>query len=249
MVISIVCPVCQGPCAELDAVDFEKSCAVAQPSPPSESSVTYVLCEECGFCFAPEFASWSIEEFEARIYNNDYLRFDPDYVETRPRANAQSLVGTFPNPTGIRHMDYGGGSGLMSRILRDAGWDSTSYDPFVNRTLTVQTLGQFDLVTAYEVFEHVPDVARLMSDLSTLVRADGIVIFSTLLTDGNLAPGQRLTWWYAAPRNGHISLYSTRSLVLLGARGGFNLGSYSANLHAYWRRVPRWAAQILKGPT
>ncbi len=61
----------------------------------------------------------------------------------------------------------------------------------------------------------------LMGDLSALLKDDGIVIFSTLLSDGNVAERQRLTWWYASPRNGHISLYSRDSLEHLAARGGF----------------------------
>jgi hypothetical protein len=35
-------------------------------------------------------------------------------------------------------------------------------------------------------------------------------MFSTLLSDGNIKLGQKLTWWYASPRNGHISLFSRR---------------------------------------
>ena len=38
------------------------------------------------------------------------------------------------------------------------------------------------------------------------------MLFSTALSDGGLARNQRLRWWYASPRNGHISLFSHRSV-------------------------------------
>jgi hypothetical protein len=103
-------------------------------------------------------------------------------------------------------------------------------------------------VTAYEVFEHVPDVPDLIDKLSSLVSDDGLVLFSTLVSDGSIAPKQRLTWWYASPRNGHISLFSRESLARLGARKRFKFGSFSPNLHVFWRSVPEWAAHFLREP-
>ena len=83
---------------------------------------------------------------------------------------------------------------------------------------------------------------HLVSTLRSLVEEDGIVLFSTFVSDGKIARNQRLQWWYASPRNGHISLFSRTSLGLLGEKAGFKLVSCSANLHAYWREMPPWAA-------
>jgi SAM-dependent methyltransferase len=146
----------------------------------------------------------------------------------------------------IRHLDYGGGNGVLSAELFAAGWNSTSYDPFVDGPLRGD-LGRFNLVTSFEVFEHVPDVNHLIATLSSLVEEDGVVLFSTLLSDGSIARNQRVQWWYASPRNGHISLFSRRSLALLGAKEGFELVTFSPNLHAFWRRLPAWAAEIFRG--
>jgi 2-polyprenyl-3-methyl-5-hydroxy-6-metoxy-1,4-benzoquinol methylase len=96
------------------------------------------------------------------------------------------------------------------------------------------------------VFEHVPDPGRLAQDLVSLLDDDGLIFFSTLLSDGNLEPGKKLDWWYAAPRNGHISLYSAMSLTHLGAKHGLQFGSVSAGFHAFWRRVPPWAEHIIR---
>jgi 2-polyprenyl-3-methyl-5-hydroxy-6-metoxy-1,4-benzoquinol methylase len=116
----------------------------------------------------------------------------------------------------------------------------------VDQLVSLQDLGQFDLVTAYEVFEHVPDVRRLIADLAALLNPDGVVLFSTLLSDGDVSKWRPLSWWYAAPRNGHISLFSAKSLAALGAIEGFAIGSFSQDLHAYWKKIPAWAAHILR---
>ena len=241
------CPICGGQANAFDVVDFNKSCVEGSGTflPLSGIPVYYFRCGECGFCFAPELHRWAPEEFAAKIYNDDYIDVDPDWIETRPRGNAQHLTQLFgPAGTTIRHLDYGGGIGLMSDLLQGAGWQSRSYDPFVDKDVDVFGLGKFDLITSFEVFEHVPDATRLIADLVSLLADDGLIYFSTLLSEGQVVPGQRLGWWYAAPRNGHISLYTRKSLTLLGARHGLGFGSFTANLHAYWRRVPAWAQHL-----
>jgi SAM-dependent methyltransferase len=231
-------------------VDLNKSCEESRGRflPLAGVPVYYLVCGKCGFAFAPELYGWTLEEFSSRIYNDEYVLVDPDYIEARPRANAehlQSLIGD--KGRSLRHLDYGGGHGLLSDLLRDSGWQSMSYDPFVDREVSVADLGKFDLITAYEVFEHVPDVRGLATNLATLLDQDGITLFSTLISNGNLARNQRITWWYASPRNGHISLFSKESLYFLATREGMNFGSFSPNMHAFWRHVPPWAAHFLKG--
>jgi 2-polyprenyl-3-methyl-5-hydroxy-6-metoxy-1,4-benzoquinol methylase len=106
--------------------------------------------------------------------------------------------------------------------------------------------GKFNLITAFEVFEHVPDVDRLMQDLSNLIHAEGLILFSTLLSDDQIQTNQRLSWWYASPRNGHISLFSRKSLTLLAKRYGFRLTSFNQNLHAMWKALPQWSSHIIR---
>lgn len=245
----LTCPICKSSCSLLDAVDFNKSCS--EPGgrylPRAGIPISYALCNKCGFCFAPELYEWPLSKFEESIYNDDYILVDPEYIEIRPKSNADVLRSMFPNlPSGIRHLDYGGGNGLLVKLLRESNWQSASYDPFVDRSITPAQLGKFDLITAYEVFEHVPDPWKLMSDLRTLLSDDGLVVFSTLISDGNIHPGQKLSWWYASPRNGHISLFSRKALVMLAQESGFTFASCSAVLHALFRGKPSWASHLIR---
>lgn len=245
------CTVCQQPSSLLDVVDFNKSCEEVRGNflALSGEPCYYALCSHCGFCFAPEIANWSLEQFAEKIYNDQYGQVDPDYLETRPRLNAENLIAMFGQRKNLfRHLDYGGGQGLLADLLQKAGWQSVSYDPFVDRGPPDATLGQFGLITAFEVFEHVPDPPKLVAELRRLLAPDGVVLFSTLLSDDHIVPRQRLSWWYAAPRNGHISLFSRRSLALLGQNNGFNFGSFSPAFHTYFTTVPAWAEHLIRRP-
>jgi SAM-dependent methyltransferase len=248
MLERISCPICNAACSLLDVVDFNKSCEELRGKFLGLSGVPcyYTLCGGCGFCFAPEFAAWTPEQFEEKIYNDEYVLVDPEYIEIRPRANAASLVSIFGDRAhAIRHLDYGGGNGLLSSLLRESRWQSVSYDPFADKTVSIDQLGKFDLITAFEVFEHVPDPQRVMSDFGSLIAPDGMVMFSTLLSDGNIHRNQRINWWYASPRNGHISLFSKSSLAALARNNGVNYASFSEGFHVFFTQVPPWAAHII----
>jgi SAM-dependent methyltransferase len=242
------CPVCAADSYPLDVVDFNRSCIEGGGKflPLSGVPIYYFLCEACAFCFAPAICQWPISEFENRIYNDEYREVDPHYVYRRPLANANVLINWFADKyKQIRHLDYGGGTGLLSATLRDAGWNSNSYDPFTNKDVKPECMGQFNLITAYEVFEHVPDPKALINSMSALLEPDGVVLFSTILSDGHIKLNQRINWWYAAPRNGHISLFSKKSLTILVKREGFSLGSFSEGHHILWKTLPSWAQQLI----
>jgi SAM-dependent methyltransferase len=246
---NLVCPVCGGSCSLLDVVDFNKSCEELRGKFLSLAGIPvyYAYCSNCGFCFTPELYVWTLGEFEERIYNDEYVLVDPDYIESRPIGNAANLLSMFNNYTpSIRHLDYGGGNGLLVEIMKESNWESVSYDPFVDRNINIEQLGKFELITAFEVFEHVPDVQGLVSNLRSLLSPNGLILFSTLLSDGNIHPNQRISWWYASPRNGHISLHSRNSLAILAQDYGFNFASFSQGFHAFFTNVPTWAAHIIQ---
>jgi hypothetical protein len=244
---SAPCPVCRSMAPYFDTVDLNKSCEEANGLmlPPSGTPVDYYHCADCGFCFAPQMRAWSAAQFATKIYNQDYRLVDPDYLSVRPLGNAAMIDELFAASRGqLRHLDYGGGEGLLSRTLAQAGWNSLSFDPFVNHDMRIDTLGKFDLLTAFEVFEHVAELDVLLVNLQSLCSEDGLILFSTLLSDGHIVSGERLGWWYAAPRNGHISLFSQESLRRSLQKIDLQLGSFSPNLHLACRRLPPWASHL-----
>lgn len=244
------CAVCSGACEFQDVVDFNRSCEELRGLhlPHSGVPITYARCRFCGFCYAPEMYQWTRDQFAERVYNDDYHVVDPDFAEVRPKTQAEFIIPMLGDAAGsTRHLDYGGGQGRLTDLLTGAGFESVCYDPFETPDLDPRSLGQFDLITVFEVFEHVPDVNALMHDLLALRRPGGAILLSTLLSDQDIAPGKPLTWWYAAPRNGHISLFSHASLQLLANRYGFTLGSFDQVLHVMWTDPPPpWIAERIQ---
>jgi hypothetical protein len=114
------------------------------------------------------------------------VEVDPDYLRARSRNNADELGKLFSQAPVARQLDYGGGDGMLANILRGRGRDSSSCDSFLEHDQAGESRGQFDSIPAFEVFEHVPDVNALIRDLDRLRTPNGIVFFSTLVSDGEV---------------------------------------------------------------
>lgn len=242
------CPVCARAAELFDVVDFNKNCEENRGLflPLSGHPVYYARCGTCSYTYAPEFGTWTDQDFLDKIYNHDYIQVDPDYAVHRVLENAQLLNNFFgPYRQYIRHLDYGGGNGKLAALLRQAQWDSASYDPFPSTDADMDNFGQFNLITAFEVFEHVPDPCVLMENLDKLLQAgDGLVFFSTAISDGLINARERLNWWYVAPRNGHIGIFSTASLHALASRYRFTYSAMGRSFHVFYRNFPPWAEKL-----
>jgi SAM-dependent methyltransferase len=226
------CKICGAGAPVFGAVDFHKHCAepLGVRLPPAGRPVTYRRCDDCGFLFTRDFDGWDAGRFAAEIYNDDYITVDPEYREARPARLAQMVAGAFaPQRERLRLLDYGGGQGLTARLLRQAGFDATSWDPFVEGG--APPASRFDVITCFEVMEHAPDPAGVAAAIAALLAPGGMVLFSTLLQPADFA-AQGLGWWYVGPRNGHVSLYSADSLRRLWAGQGLAFSSFTDGMHA-----------------
>jgi len=231
------CKIC-GCAAELyGRVDFNRCCGELpeQKLPALGIPVHYHRCTGCGFLFTECFDDWTEDEFKQFIYNDDYVKVDPDYVEVRPAGIAAQMINQFgQDRSRIRILDYGGGNGLVARRLREAGFAHVeTYDPFTPE-FSARPDSKFDLITSYETVEHLPDPLSVFDVMVDLLTPSGVVLFSTLLQPPEL---ERLgmTWWYVGPRNGHVSLFSARALAVAWQRRGFTVSSFNPGLHLAFR--------------
>lgn len=238
------CKICGVPSPLFGVVDFHKSCIEAQGKRLAFSGypVYYRRCPQCAFTFTTAFDTWEWDDFRAHIYNDDYIVVDPDFVELRPASNAHLIAGSFPDAkTSLRILDYGGGNGVLAARLREAGFSATTYDPY--SVLNELPGERFDLVTCFEVLEHVPTPQETVARLVALLKQPGAILFSTLLQPKEFA-AMGLNWWYAGPRNGHVSLYSSQSLALLFQPHGMKVASFGDNLHLAYGQKPPFAAHL-----
>jgi hypothetical protein len=240
------CKICSGPAALFGVVDFNKQCEEQNGFrlPLSGVPVYYRRCKDCGFLFTDAFDDWSIEEFRTHIYNDDYLLCDPEYAQGRPVGNA-GLVEKFwgERKQSIRVLDYGGGNDALCATLRARGFPTAiSYDPIVPEYAR-RPEGKFDIVTCFETLEHMPDPVAGIGKIVEFAAEPGLVFYSTFTQPDNIeACG--LNWWYVAPRNGHISLFSQRSLAVAWSHYGYKTIAFNNCAHFAFRTLPSYLAHL-----
>jgi len=230
------CKICGGTAFPFDVVDFNKSCVDSlYPQGLCIIPVIYRICSQCQFIFTDFFDDYTGEQWRRYIYNDYYFKLDPDYLDVRPRQNARDLIafltGKKNSTTGL---DYGGGNGLTAALMRENGWNFSSYDPFDYSDMPPELIGHYNFCLAIEVFEHSPDPVNTLRDIVEKSSSGQLMIWiSTGMNDDKVSEKTRLTWPYAAPRNGHISLYSRKSMRILAGKFGLTFTSVRSSSHTH----------------
>lgn len=241
------CKCCNHASTLYDLCDFNKSCEEARGKflPLSGIPIYYYKCSHCDFIFTDDFDAASEEEFRQCVYNDDYIKVDPDYINVRPKNNAKMVSEAFARHLGeLSILDYGSGNGTLAKLLAQAGAkQADSYDPF-HTASNIRPQQKYELITAFEVVEHVPDPIATFRDIASLLgEKDSALLFSTLLQPDSI-DALKTSWWYIGPRNGHISIHSSKSLSLCLAAVGLRLTSYSQGIHFAYREMPSFAKHI-----
>ncbi len=162
-----------------------------------------------------------------------------------PQGNAALVNRLFPTIKPGRMLDYGGGNGVLAESLLATGFPHVeTYDPFVERYAT-RPAERFDCVICFEVVEHSTDPAHIFADLDAFLNDRGMILFSTLVQPADIDQ-QGLNWWYAGPRNAHVSLYTRESLAQVVQPLGFKLGSFSESYHVLFREIPDFARHLIR---
>jgi len=173
----------------------------------------FFLCGNCGSLQSEE-PYWLDE-----AYSDTVLAIDPGAGQRVLDCLALShfVMRLFGCRTSL---DYGGGAGLLCRLLRDIGHNSYWYDGYAApgyATGFSGTPGQhYDLVTSFEVVEHFPNPK---SDWDPLFAGDP----KALLIMTSLYEGQDANWWYIAPEEGqHIFFYSRKAIEWIARRYNYH---------------------------
>lgn len=123
-----------------------------------------------------------------------------------------------------RVLDYGGGAGILCRLLRDSGFDAYLYDRYAEPlyargfSLELDTIrsGELGMLCAVEVVEHCANPAE---DVGKLFRLRPQVMFVTTLPYRGEGEG----WWYLGPHTGqHVFFYSTACLQQFARTYGYD---------------------------
>lgn len=243
------CKCCNQMAQLYDVCDFSKSCEERSGLvlPLSGIPVYYYKCPNCSFIFTPQFDSGSHEEFKQHIYNDDYVKVDPEYVDKRPKDTARMVESAFGQyKESISILDYGGGSGKVEHLLKAAGFSNVdTYDPF-SEQYSKKPKGKYNLVFSVEVVEHVPNVKETFSEMQSFLAEDSMIVFTTLIQPDEIDK-VKARWWYISPRNGHISIHSQKSLRIVFNELGLNYVTASQSSHFAFTKIPEFAKHIFRG--
>lgn len=233
MPLSPDCPCCGNPCMAFDSAVIL-----------SHIEALYFRCPACGLV-RTEDPNWLDEAYSQPITALDIgLLGRCLHLAKVTEAAVRSMPGT------SRCLDWAGGYGVLTRLLRDRGLDFRHHDPHT-RNLFATDLegdpsGSWDLITLYEVFEHLTDP---LSDLKPLSESAPVLLFTTELLP---EPTPRLdSWWYYTPETGqHVTFYTSNALSALASRLGMSFVSDGKSFHAFYRpgALPRSTRWIIRNP-
>jgi len=203
----------------------------------------YQRCTACGYVCAED-PFWLEEAYAAPTPSTDTGRVTRN-IELADRVGP--LIDLYW-PRAQRFLDYGGGDGLFVRLMRDRGYDFRWHDPYSTPVFAgvphADMQENYDLVTAFEVFEHAPDPRSFIE--SMLARAPVLIFSTELVPATDNRPGE---WHYYTPEGGqHISFLTRAGLDALAQRAGLQAASDGRWLHVLSReRVSdRWLRRLEK---
>lgn len=202
-------------------------------------NVQYFHCTSCGF-LQTEKPFW-LEE----AYQNPINLSDTGIILRNQRLAriVTSLLFIVFDRKG-KFLDYAGGFGLFTRMMRDIGFDFYWHDPFTKNEMARgfdHVVGnRYSTVTSFESFEHFEDPVAELGKIMDL--CDSLIISTEPLPEPLPAPND---WWYYGTEHGqHISLFSKKSLRVLASK--LNAHCYSMdNVHIFTRKPLGWARSWL----
>jgi 2-polyprenyl-3-methyl-5-hydroxy-6-metoxy-1,4-benzoquinol methylase len=235
------CKICGNSAKIFGVADFNRSCRDGRGlvMPLLGVPIYYHRCARCGFLFTTYFDAFTFDEFSEYIYNDDYIKVDPDYELTRPTQWAESLVASLKPHKDLRILDYGGGNGKMAELLAASDiLNVVTYDPFVAKFKERPT-GKFDFIVCAEVVEHSPTPKETFADITGFMAETSAVMIGTLLQPHDIQQ-QAMNWWYLGPRNGHVSLYSWAAMQHMAHATNCLLTSVNPGTHVLRRGQAAW---------
>jgi SAM-dependent methyltransferase len=197
-------------------------------------------CTKCGLSFVAnprlDFAALYDAEYYAGRGADSFVDYieemeNPDSIRQYEWRGIYRAVVSLTGGRTVKWLDYGCGLGGLVRYARDRGMDDVfGYDDGFSAqwmtdhqipSLTGEQLqeleGQFDVITAIEVIEHLTDPVGAMGHIASLLKPGG----HFFVTTGNAEPHRdRLARWKYVHPDVHVAYFEPRTLTEVYRRAG-----------------------------
>ena len=191
-----------------------------------------VVCRKCATVYTP-YSPWYSSEFYYETYYKDESLSPPPFVQTR----LEEITAEFaPYRQTNRLLDIGCGAGNLLMAARKNGWNAQGLDVSSNAAKHVRGLGfevfhgelheaqfpagHFDVITAAEFLEHLPEPRLVLAEIARLLRPGGVLWTTTPHARGLSARVLGVKWRCIWPPE-HLQLFSAGGLKSLLHDVGF----------------------------
>ena len=230
------CPVCNGSCE----VAFEAQVL-------GRYKAFYDYCDGCGFLRARN-PQWLAEAYTSAIASAD-TGLVVRNIDVAQKVT-KILLGVMGERGKGRYCDFAGGYGMLTRLMRDNGFDFYWYDKYCDNLLArgfeyKPELCPCSAVTAIEIMEHLEDPLGFVSEALERTKAKVFIFTTELFTGTPPAPSE---WWYYSFETGqHIAFYQRRTLELMAKKLGLCFVSENG-MHIFSReQINSWRLRAVLG--
>ncbi len=192
----------------------------------------YFECEKCGFIQVQDPKKWLDKAYSDVIAKTDIGILARNLVLSKKIIKILQKYFT----TKSKFLDYAGGYGIFTRLMRDVGFDFYHEDSYSKNifaeTFEAKSLKtkKFDLITSFEFMEHIENPIDEVKKL--LKRTDSFLFSTEIVPKNNLK-----NWWYLTTETGqHISFYTQKSFEELAKKLKLNYITNGRNLHLLTKR-------------
>lgn len=189
---------------------------------------SYFICPRCKF-IQTERPYWLKDAHREPIAKADTGILSRNIILSKITA----LVILFLFDTRRKHLDYAGGYGLLTRLMRDYGYNFYWHDPFADNLFAKEFEAKkpynYQLVTSFEFMEHLSDPLKDLERIFSRYKAQAF-LFSTMLYKEPINE----KWWYFTFDTGqHVSLYHINTLRYLAKKLKLFFYSNGTNIHMF----------------
>jgi len=192
-----------------------------------------LVCGNCRTIYTSTTITGRPEEEYEDYYTADNLNV-PDFIRTRAGEIVRELSGSRQNN---RMLDIGFGSGVILDAAKEQGWQPLGLEVSAPAVEQARAKGfevfhgtldeanypdnHFDLITASEILEHLPDPRAALIEIKRILRPGGLFWGTTPSATGLSYRLMGLDWSMIKPPE-HAQLFSAKAVRDLFRQAGFS---------------------------